>query len=74
MVFDGQENRTTDLAPEWGSTPHSSTKGEHDYYACYTCRTPYDPVRHRWLCPTCHVKDNCCDGHPLPINLDQDCD
>ena len=34
---------------------------------CDYCGVPFDPTATRWLCPTCHMKANCCDGAPLPL-------
>lgn len=33
---------------------------------CDNCEVAYDEIRHRWLCPTCGWKANCCEGEPLP--------
>lgn len=33
---------------------------------CVNCDREFDPIRHRWLCPFCKVKNSCCEGAPLP--------
>lgn len=35
-------------------------------FDCDNCSFPYDPTRHRWLCPSCGFKASCCEGAPLP--------
>lgn len=32
---------------------------------CVNCGQPFDPIRHRWLCPHCKHKNSCCEGAPL---------
>jgi hypothetical protein len=32
---------------------------------CEYCDVPFDPIRHRWLCPRCKQKNSCCNGAPL---------
>ena len=32
---------------------------------CVNCGAEFDPIKYRWLCPTCHFKAECCDGAPL---------
>lgn len=32
---------------------------------CVNCAIWFDPIRYRWLCPECHVKNSCCEGAPL---------
>lgn len=34
---------------------------------CFWCGTVYDGTKYRWLCPTCHYKESCCDGAPCDI-------
>lgn len=31
---------------------------------CLNCGVEYDPVRTRWLCPSCLTKEHCCEGAP----------
>ena len=35
---------------------------------CAACGHEFDPIRYRWLCPNCHIKNTCCEGAPLPEN------
>jgi hypothetical protein len=30
------------------------------------CGREFDPIAHRWLCPFCKHKADCCVGAPLP--------
>lgn len=32
---------------------------------CVNCGHEFDPIKYRWLCPTCGVKNSCCEGAPL---------
>lgn len=34
---------------------------------CIACGEPFDPIKHRWLCPNpkCKQKNSCCEGAPL---------
>lgn len=35
---------------------------------CQACGFgPYDGTHYRWRCPSCGMKDNCCDGAPLHV-------
>jgi hypothetical protein len=34
---------------------------------CLNCGQPFDPTRYRWRCPTCGMKDTCCEGQPCPL-------
>jgi hypothetical protein len=31
---------------------------------CLVCDNEFDPISHRWLCPNCKTKHNCCEGEP----------
>lgn len=31
---------------------------------CENCANAYDPISHRWRCPWCGIKENCCEGAP----------
>lgn len=33
---------------------------------CERCSREFDPIAHRWLCPHCKHKADCCSGAPLP--------
>jgi hypothetical protein len=30
---------------------------------CQYCFEPFDPVKYRWLCPHCKMKNTCCEGN-----------
>lgn len=30
------------------------------------CEREFDPIAHRWRCPFCGQKADCCSGAPLP--------
>lgn len=37
---------------------------------CVYCGFPFDPVKYRWVCPACGMKESCCEGEPLPEAAD----
>lgn len=37
---------------------------------CENCNSGYDPIAHRWLCPVCHFKGNCCEGSAQPVRAE----
>lgn len=40
---------------------------------CFWCDIEFDGTYYRYLCPSCGVKVNCCDGAPLPAKEGNAC-
>lgn len=59
----GSTPQAVEVRPE-GRMTHRAEPLEHRM-ECVNCGFEFDPIKFRWLCPSCKFKNSCCEGAPL---------